>query len=973
MSAMGPNPGSSLLEELVRSPASGRLAVITRAGAPVEVLASLSDEAERSIVTGVAAALESTGIVTALADEIGHAPVRARARRARARAMAYAGRLDEALDLCNQVIALADQAELPLEAAQARLVSMHALGEQGRFDEAIAAGESARQAFLGSGERALAGRAETNIGTAYQRRDDPTRALEYFNRARAMLIDEPVAVAQIDSNRGEALLAINDYAAAETAFESALQSFESRHVHWAAAIVTGNLADLCARQGRLHDAMDRFERARRHLDTEASSGHRARLIAEQAEAMALLGLPEEAAQAYDSALASLESAGLTLEMARARTGYAMALLRLGRAAEAERELAAAIDACDRLGHGVAKSRAQLLRAQLLAARGETREAQRIIEAAVIAIADRPADLAVARYHLAMLALASGDLTMAETQVEDGLRIAAELQIAPLHADLLHARSRLHRQRGQVALAIADLYEAIEHVERVRGSLQAERFRAAFLADRLNIYEELVRALLDHAESDAVARAFAVAEKAKSRSLLDVVRGVLDVTDLAAVDAADAGEAQLLARIGELRRQLNALYSRLADDSHGEGLRFTGSALPVAIRERERELDELERRISATRGAAALLAPPIDFQDAAGLVSPDCALIEYFAAGDELLAFVILNEDSRVLRGLSRMTVVNDLVRRLQFQINRVMRPGSHASVPSAGKSRRMLDDIHRELRSLHDVLLGPIESALAEVDRVTIVPHGSLHLVPFHALWDGRRHLIESHEVSSSPSSSLLALLADQPRMVAGESRLRRAVVVGLADAAAPSIADEALAIASTLRGDCPVVLIGADATVDRVCQAAQHASVLHLACHGRFSTDNPRGSGLKLADRWLTVRDIYRMKLSADLVTLSGCETGRNVICAGDELMGLLRGFFAAGAASLLVSLWRVNDESAMELMRRFYSSWHTDSELGVSKTGVSEGGGRKATALRAAQLDMKNLGPHPAYWAPFALVGKP
>jgi tetratricopeptide (TPR) repeat protein len=268
MSAAEP---SSLLQELVSAPASERLAVIERAGSPVAVLTSLSEEAERSIVSGVAAALDSTEVVSALADELGDAMVRARARRARARAMAYAGRLDEALRICNEVIDLADAANVPLEAAHARLASMHALGEQGRFDEAIAAGESARQAFLDAGMPEVAGRAETNIGTAHQRRDDPARALLHFDRARAMLINDPIAVAQIDSNRGEALLATNNFVAAEEAFISALQTFERSKIDWAAAIVTGTLADLCARQGRLHEAMDRFERARRLLDGDASS------------------------------------------------------------------------------------------------------------------------------------------------------------------------------------------------------------------------------------------------------------------------------------------------------------------------------------------------------------------------------------------------------------------------------------------------------------------------------------------------------------------------------------------------------------------------------------------------------------------------------------------------------------------------------------------------------------------------------
>ena len=140
---------------------------------------------------------------------------------------------------------------------------------------------------------------------------------------------------------------------------------------------------------------------------------------------------------------------------------------------------------------------------------------------------------------------------------------------------------------------------------------------------------------------------------------------------------------------------------------------------------------------------------------------------------------------------------------------------------------------------------------------------------------------------------------------------------------------------------------------------AARSADVLHLACHGRFSAENPLASGLKLADRWLTVRDVYGLRLRASLVTLSGCDTGRTVVGGGDELVGLMRGFFAAGAASLLISLWTVNDESTAELMTRFYDAWR--------------GGATKPAALRSAQRALLATRPHPVFWAPFLLGGLP
>ncbi|MHC4949074.1 MAG: tetratricopeptide repeat protein, partial [Planctomycetota bacterium] len=360
-----PPDNADLLAELIRSPSEERVALVERAGAPDEVLGSLSEAAERAIIADVADALSATEAVADVAEAVGGPRSRARTRRARAKALSYAGRFDEALALCTEALALADDAGDPIEAAHARLVSMHALGEQGRFDEAVAAGESARRAFAEAGATPLAGRADANLGTLHQRRDRPAEALAYFDRARAALTEEPMAVGQIDSNRGETLLVLNDFARAEAAFEAALATFEANDVGWAAAIVDGNLADLAVRRGRLDEAMLRFERARRRLEADASHGHLARLLTEQAEALAILGLPGDAIAAYETALRDLDASGMPLEMARARAGLGLALLRTGRLDEADDALAAAMDAYGTLRHRIAPARVRVHRGALL--------------------------------------------------------------------------------------------------------------------------------------------------------------------------------------------------------------------------------------------------------------------------------------------------------------------------------------------------------------------------------------------------------------------------------------------------------------------------------------------------------------------------------------------------------------------------------------------------------------------------------
>jgi CHAT domain-containing protein len=154
------------------------------------------------------------------------------------------------------------------------------------------------------------------------------------------------------------------------------------------------------------------------------------------------------------------------------------------------------------------------------------------------------------------------------------------------------------------------------------------------------------------------------------------------------------------------------------------------------------------------------------------------------------------------------------------------------------------------------------------------------------------------------------------------------------------------------------VRLTGEQATRDQLRRHAPQADLLHIACHGRFRSDNPYFSALHLADGWMTVHDAYELRLACTLVTLSACETGISAVAPGDDLVGLARGFLLAGAPSLLVSLWMVDDAATAELMASFYRSLLA--------------GARPAAALRAAQCELLASRPHPFFWAPFVLIGR-
>jgi len=116
--------------------------------------------------------------------------------------------------------------------------------------------------------------------------------------------------------------------------------------------------------------------------------------------------------------------------------------------------------------------------------------------------------------------------------------------------------------------------------------------------------------------------------------------------------------------------------------------------------------------------------------------------------------------------------------------------------------------------------------------------------------------------------------------------------------------------------------------------------------------------SSIRLGTSYLSVYDIYQLKLPAEIVVLSGCATGLNVVSPGDELIGLARGFLQAGAQSLVLSLWDVQDASTRDFMVAFYRHL--------------QAGGSRASALQKAMKELRDACPHPFYWAPFVLMGK-
>ncbi len=260
-----------------------------------------------------------------------------------------------------------------------------------------------------------------------------------------------------------------------------------------------------------------------------------------------------------------------------------------------------------------------------------------------------------------------------------------------------------------------------------------------------------------------------------------------------------------------------------------------------------------------------------------------------------------------------------------------------------------------ESQALGDRLLGPVLERVRSVRHLVVVPDGELYRLPWAALRPGGRYLVEETSVGLAPSLNILDALLERQ----ADSRRR---FVAVADPAGdlPRAAEESRYAADLFEDS--VVLEGAEATWEQLSGVMHSADVLHFATHGELSVGGtPSHLALAGGQPALDVQTILGLKLETSLVTLSACRSARGTERGGEALVNsLARAFLAAGAETVLGSLWDVHDGSTSELMNRFYE------EIAAGSFAVD--------ALADAQTGLaRSEGPwsHPWYWAGFVSVG--
>lgn len=890
--------------------------------------------------------IKAAAALDLLAKNNDNAEIDALAKWAASIAALVEGQMGSAVRLLDEAETIFVSLARNRQVAEIQLAKSVGLAILGRYDEAIACSLPALETFLKYGDLLAAGKLEHNIGNLYFRRDryDEAEKFQSAARERFAILNDQKQLATVNNCLANTHALLHKFKSAEDLYQQAAQQAESAGVAVTQAEIEGNIGTFALLQGRYDRALDYLERSRRRYTSLGMPHQTAMAEQEIADTYLELNLAPEARTIYERVIPMFAELGMRAEQARALAYNGRAEIVLGRFAEANEKLVAARRLYAAEGNEVGEAMVALTQAQLDYDQGNYAAASLTAAEAEpqLALSGSLRKFLMARWLHGEAERALGQIAEAQSILEETLAQAKQNEVPQIVELCYTSLGRAASMIGDLQSAEKFFQQAVAVTEELRAPLPGEEFRTAFFSDKLVPYHELARICLESGK-DRVAEAFSYVERARSRALAEEVSGQFRPR----TEPRDSFERELLNQLTDLRRELNYLYNQV--DSLGRQLRPVATELEIArqdLRERERKTLEIMRQLQHRSEKIFRQVEKINVQALQLDLGPDATLVEYTTIDDEVVAFVVTEKNLEIVRNLGSEEAITAELRQLRFQID-TLRHGSKAV-------RRHLPDLtrrtQRHLQSLYDSLVRPIEAQMPE-RRLIIVPHRTLHYLPFQALHDGRRYLTEHYEISYAPSALVLQQCLQKER-----TSWNDALLLGVADEQTPRVHDEIRALTHLFPHT--IALLDSDATIDALRKHAPAANVVHLACHGQFRPDNPLFSSLKLGDGWLTVRDAYDLQLQNCLVTLSACETGVSAVAPGDELIGLARGFFAAGSPSLVMSLWTVDDDATAQLMASFYQ------HLRESES--------PAAALRQAQLHVMETNPHPFFWSPFVLVGR-
>lgn len=510
-------------------------------------------------------------------------------------------------------------------------------------------------------------------------------------------------------------------------------------------------------------------------------------------------------------------------------------------------------------------------------------------------------------------------------------LAGKLKISEVHWRALRGQGKCLAMNGNLNPATEAYKKAAEIVEDMRAAIKIEEFQNGFLTDKQDVFKELVLLLLDQ---NKTAEAFSYAEKAKSRSFIDLLGNQK-------VSLKNDVSQKLYDSLTKQKNQIRKIEETLGKTEE-ENKRNQLLKELVAARNNYQEI-LIQVKEQSPQLSSFVTVETLNVSEIQKLLEPNVALVEYLTTSKELVIWVVSKTGIQV----SRVPIEEKELEKL---------------VKDYRERMQNLAPLEEQSAKLYELAIKPIEPWIETQRTLGIIPNGVLHYVSFSSLKGTDGYLLEKHPLFYAPSASVLKFTFE--RKFDKKSGPIKVLALGNPDLGNFNY-DLPLAEleANAIKWDFPKidVLTREKASESWLKKHINEYQIIHIASHGEFDPINPLFSSLKLTrdqsdDGNFEVNEVFSLDIKADLVTLSACQTGLGKIEGGDELMGLNRAFFYAGTHALISSLWRVSDISTAILIKHFYRNYATNL---------------KAESLRKAQLLVKQSYPHPSYWSGLSLTG--
>ncbi len=830
-----------------------------------------------------------------------------------------------------------------------------------------------------------------NLGNLAWRRGDPGRALEYHRQAVAVgqsSVPSSLSVAGSLNYMGNQFWYRGEVAQAERYYRQALAIQEKLAPGGlGVGFSLGNLGNVASSRGDLARAEDYYRQALA-IRQKLTPGDPAvaAYLADLAMLASARGEVGRAEDYFEQALAirqKLAPGSLDVAATLGRLGF-VAYDR-GDAAQAENYIREALAIQQKLTPGGLEVANDIyLLGKIARRRGELTRAEEYYQHA-LEIDEKFASGTIAGVSLAATLIGLGEvasdlgnLSRAEKYYQRALVIDQTAAFGGLgEAIALHALGVVMSRKGELDSAAANFDRAITLLERQTARLGGtDGVRSGFRAEYAAWYLQLEDALLAQKH---LQQAYEVSERSRARSLLQM----LAERDL--VFAADVP-----ADLERARRRNAATYDRVQAQITDLNLTREQKKLDelvIRLRELNAEREEISEQIkkSAPHFAALQYPQPLGLTATRQVLDPGTTLLSYSVGEEHTVLFVVRPAGSEP--GLSVFTLPvekKELLTKVQ-EFRRIIEQHHQAT-------DRNLITLSSEL---YNLLLKPADSVITVSDRLLIVPDGPLQILPFAALRrNGQQYLVEWKPLHSVVSATVYAELRKMRHSV-NQKTLELAafgdpVYPGQSSAEKRSTADPDLGFAEERgyafrrlpfsRGEVETITamyagrskayLGAEATEEHAKSIGGNVRYIHFATHGFLDERFPLNSALVLTipqkvaeggdNGLLQAWEIFeQMRIDADLVTLSACNTALGQQMSGEGLVGLTRAFQYAGAHSILASLWSVEDFWTMRLMELFY--------------GQLRAGKSKDEGLRQAQLSLLRQpgSSSPSRWAAFTLIG--